>query len=209
MALPSGVERMLFALGMTTFMSLIGRMGAEALAASNIILNLFLVALLPAMGFGIASATFVARSVGAEQPHEARHWQRAVAVWALGALSTLSLLFALAPRWVATAFTTDPATLNMAQDTLVLMAFILPMEALHMVVYQSLLGLGDNRFVMAVSLSAQWLVTLPLVYCIAELWGLGVWWAWGVHFLARGGQCLSYHLRWSHKLRHLEGAAEG
>jgi len=204
MALPSGVERTLFALGMTTFMSLIGWISAEALAASNVILNLFLVAILPAMGFGIASATFVARSIGAGEPHEARHWQRAVSAWALGALTLIALPFGFASAWVASSFTSDPMTAQMISDTLRLMALILPIEASHMVVYQSLLGLGDNRFVMGITLSAQWLFTLPIVYLIATSWGGGLWWAWATHFMMRAGQCLSYHLRWRYKLSLIE-----
>lgn len=200
MALPSGVERMLFALGMTVFMSLIGRIGAEELAASNVILNLFLVAILPAMGFGIASATFVARSIGAGTPAEAQRWQRAVSSWAIGALCLLALPFGFASSWVASTFTSEASTAQMISETLQLMALILPMEASHMVIYQSLLGLGDNRFVMGITLSAQWLLALPLVYLVAMTWGWGVWWAWAIHFAIRGGQCLSYHLRWRYQL---------
>jgi len=209
MALPSGVERTLFALGMTIFMSLIGRISAEALAASNVILNLFLVAILPAMGFGIASATFVSRSIGAGAPSEALAWQRAVAHWALGALTLIALPFGFASAWIAGSFTTDVGTAQMISETLWLMALILPMEASHMVIYQSLLGLGDNRFVMGITLTAQWLVSLPLVYLIAVTWGWGVWWAWALHFMIRGGQCLSYHIRWRHRLTQLIERAEG
>lgn len=208
MAIPSGIERMLFALGMTIFMSFIGYISAEALAASNVILNLFLVAILPAMGFGIASATFVARSIGAGTPLEAHAWQRAVKRWALATLSLLALPFGFASTWVASCFTPEPNTIQIISETLQLMALILPIEALHMVIYQSLLGLGDNRFVMGITLTAQWIFTLPLVYLIATTWGWGVWWAWAIHFMMRGVQCLLYHLRWYSKLQRLESQVE-
>ena len=206
MSLPSGVERTLFALGMTIFMSLVGALGAPALAASNVLLNLFLTALLPAMGFGIAASTFVARSVGAKQPHEARAWHKSVTLWALGALALLSLAFGLAPEEISRAFTHDPEALAICVPTLRLMALVLPMEAYHMVTYQSLLGLGDNRFVMLVSVAAQWVFTLPVVYLLTAHLGWGAWWVWGAHFAARGGQALCYGVRWSARLRRIEEA---
>jgi putative MATE family efflux protein len=204
MSVPSGVERTLFALGMTVFMSLMGRLGAPALAASNVLLNLFLAALLPAMGFGIAASTFVARALGAGRPHEARGWHRSVAAWAVAALGALALLFGLAPEAIGRAFTDDPAALSVITPTLRLMALVLPLEAYHMVTYQSLLGLGDNRFVMLVSVAGQWLVTLPVTYLLTAHLGAAAWWVWGVHFAARAAQTLCYGLRWSARLQRLE-----
>ena len=78
MSIPSGIERLFFALGMTTFMTFIGWMGEAELAVSHVMISLFLVAILPGLGFGIASATFVAKSMGAQNPEDVPRWRREV-----------------------------------------------------------------------------------------------------------------------------------
>lgn len=201
MSIPSGVERMFFALGMTIFMTLIGWIGEAELAASNIILNLFLVAILPAMGYGIASATFVAKSIGAQQVSEAPKWKRAVSLWSLGTLLLIGSVFGIGSGEVISIFTQEPTSSYLAESTLLLMVLFLPCEAIHMVTYQSLLGLADNRFVMMISLGMQWVLVLPLIYLICISWGWGVIWAWGIHFCGRVLQLIFYTLRWHNRLR--------
>ena len=201
MSIPSGVERMFFALGMTIFMSLIGRIGEAELAASNIILNLFLVAILPAMGFGIASATFVAKSMGAQEFHEISRWRWAVSQWSLATLALIGAIFWCFSADIVGVFTGESTPALLAESTLLLMVLFLPCEALHMVTYQSLLGLADNRFVMMISLGMQWIVVLPLVYTLGLILGWGMIWVWGAHFGGRVLQLLLYSLRWQNRLR--------
>ena len=199
MSVPSRVERM-FALGMTIFMSLIGRIGEAELAASNIILNLFLVAILPAMGFGIASATFVAKSMVPESFMRSSRWRWAVSQWSLVTLTLIGATFwCFSADIVAVTGESTPALL--AESTLLLMVLFLPCEALHMVTYQSLLGLADNRFVMMISLGMQWIVVLPLVYTLGLTLEWGMIWVWGAHFGGRVLQLLLYSLRWQNRLR--------
>ena len=201
MSVPSGVERMFFALGMTIFMSLIGQIGESELAASNIILNLFLVAILPAMGFGIASATFIAKSIGAQCPDEAPRWRWAVSLWSMSTLITIGVVFWTYSGEIISIFTDDHETTQLAESTLLLMVLFLPSEALHMVTYQSLLGLADNRFVMMISLGMQWLIVLPLIYTFGLMMGWGIMWVWGLHFGGRVLQLIFYSLRWQNRLR--------
>jgi len=201
MSIPSGVERMFFALGMTVFMTLIGWIGEAELAASNIILNLFLVAILPAMGFGIASATFVAKSVGANQLTEAPKWKNAVSLWSLGTLCLIGLIFGLFHSDIIVIFTKDPLPRQLAESTLLLMVLFLPCEAIHMVTYQSLMGLADNRFVMCLTLGLQWLIVLPLIYVVCVTYAWGLIWAWGIHFGGRVIQLTCYTLRWQYQLK--------
>ena len=203
MSIPSGVERMFFAFGMATFMMMIGWIGEIELAASNILINLFLVAILPGLGFGIASATFVAKSIGAGTPERARIWRSAVSLWSLGTLSCTALVFFGWSAEIIGIFTSSPETLSYASDVLRMMAFFLPMEAFHMVMHQSMLGLGENSFVMKVTLGFQWLVTLPLVYLFGISLGWGLMWVWGVHFGIRVLCFICYSWRWERALQTL------
>ena len=196
MSIPTGVERLFFAFGMTLFMTMIGWVGERELAASHVILNLFLTAILPALAFGITSATLVAKSMGAQQPHEAIMWRWTVSLWSLGVLCLIGFIFWIYPEEVTLIFTEDQATLGLIKETLVMMAFFLPAEAFHMVVHQSLLGLGDNRFVMCLTLGMQWLIMLPLVYFVGVSCALGLSSIWLVHFTGRVIILMLLTIRW-------------
>ena len=196
MSIPSGIERMFFALGMTFFMMILGWVGTLELAASNIILNLFLTAILPAMAFGIASATLIAKSMGARQEHLISIWRRDVSLWAAIVLSIIGVIFfSFAPQ-ITQFFTTDPETAQLVIKTLKIMAFALPVEALYAVTHQSLLGMGDNRFVMTLSLTMQWMLMLPLMYLFGVVYSFGITWIWVIHFIGRGLTFVGLSYRW-------------
>ena len=192
---------------MTVFMTLIGWIGEAELAASHIMISLFLVAILPGLGFGIASATFVAKSIGARAPQEARGWRRDVSWWSLGALSLIALIYFGFSHEVIALFTSEAEPIALAHGVLTLLAFFLPAEAFHMVLYQSLLGLGDNRTVMLINLGLQWFVSLPLVYLLGVSWGWGLTWVWSVHLGIRVISLICYAMRWEFVVSRLEREA--
>ena len=202
-SISSGIERFFFALGMTTFITFVGWMGTLELAVSHVILNLFLVAILPAMGFGIAASTLVARSLGSKDLAAIQQWRKDVAQWALFTLSTIALIFFLFPQAILSRFITDATPLMMGKQILGIMVFFLPMEALHMVTNQSLLGLGSHRFVMKISFCLQWFVTLPLVYGLGIYCQWGVTAAWVIHFSTRLFQYGIYRYYWGRQIRML------
>jgi multidrug resistance protein, MATE family len=199
-----GVERVFFALGMTTFITFIGWMGIVELAVSNVILNLLLVAILPAMGFGIAASTLVARSLGAQRIDEIQIWQKNVTLWALAILCSIALLFILYPRWICSQFLQDPMAINMGVEVVQFMVFFLPFEALHMVMYQSLLGIGSHHFVMKVTFCLQWFISLPLVYLVGPYLEWGILATWGIHFGIRVIMFLVYRQRWESQMKNLK-----
>ena len=160
-----------------------------------------------AFPFGIASATFVAKSIGAHAPQEAREWRRDVSWWSLGALSLIALVYFGFSHEVIALFTSDAEPVALAHNVLTLLAFFLPAEAFHMVLYQSLLGLGDNRTVMLINLGLQWFVSLPLVYLFGVSWGWGLTWVWSVHLGIRVVSLLFYAMRWDVVVSRLEREA--
>ncbi len=71
LAIPSGVRQVFFAAGLTALFWIIGRVGTTALAASNIMVNLMLVAILPGLGLGMAAASLVGQALGRKQVADA------------------------------------------------------------------------------------------------------------------------------------------
>ena len=64
LSLPASTQNFFFAAGMTAFFWIVGQVGTPELAASQVLINLLLVALLPGIGFGLASASLVGQALG-------------------------------------------------------------------------------------------------------------------------------------------------
>lgn len=174
LSLPAGVQQFLFAAGMTVFFLLVGMIGTRELAAGNVLINLMLVAILPAMGFGIACASLVGQALGRKDVADARMWGWDVTKMACVVLGVLSIPALVVPEWLLMPFIVDPETLALAVGPLRVIAGALALEAVGMVLLNAHLGAGDSKGVMVVSISVQWGLQLPLIWlCGVHLeWGL-------------------------------------
>jgi putative MATE family efflux protein len=185
LALPAGVQQFLFATGMTAFFVIIGRVGTEELAASNVLLNLLLVALLPAMGFGLASASLVGQALGRGEHEDARRWAWDVVRLASLTIAIVALPVLIAPELVLSPFLHDPHTRSIALAPLRLIAVAAPIDAIGMVLMFSMQGAGDTRTVLLVSIGMQWLLLLPAVVLVGPVLGLGLFAIWLMQGVAR------------------------
>jgi putative MATE family efflux protein len=196
LSVPAGIQQFFFAAGMTTFFWIIGRIGTAELAASNVLVHLLLVAILPGMGFGMASATLVGQALGRADPQDARRWAwdvSRVAVVVVGSLALLGLFF---PRLLLSVFLHDPETMQLAKLPLQVLAVAMGWDTLGLVMMNSLLGAGDNRRVMAVSVFFQWGLFLPAAYLVGPVFGLGMTGVWLAQIAYRALQTGAFALMW-------------
>jgi MATE family multidrug resistance protein len=156
-----------------------------------------LITVLPGIGFGLAAATLVGQALGRGRVDVARDagWRvarLAAAVVALGVAPMVAM-----PDLVLGVFLQDPATLALARTPLRLAMVAAPVDIAGMVLMQSHLGAGNSRKVMAVSMSTQWLVFLPLAWLLGPLLGYGlvVVWLANVGYRALGAAmfAVSWH----------------
>jgi putative MATE family efflux protein len=180
-ALPAGIQQFLFATGMTIFFWIVGQVGTRELAASNVLLNLMLVAVLPGLGFGLAAASLVGQSLGAGNPDDARRWGWDVARMAAITVGLLAIPGILRPDLLLTPFLKSPETLALAREPLRIIAIALPIDAIGMVLMNGLMGAGDSRRSMVVSVTVQWAIGLPLIYLVGVPLGLGLTAVWMVN----------------------------
>ena len=196
LSIPAGLQQFFFAAGMTVFFKLVGMVGKQELAASTVLVNLLLVAILPGMAFGIASATLVGQSLGKKDREAARAWAIDVLKLAVAALTLIALPAAIAPHWVLAPFIRNPETLAIATPAMRMIAICLPLDAVGMVLLNSLLGAGDSRIVMVISIVMQWAIQLPLIYLIGPHLGLGLTAIWVGWMAVRAMQSGVFALIW-------------
>ncbi|MEZ4223654.1 MAG: MATE family efflux transporter [Polyangiaceae bacterium] len=196
LSLPAGFQQLFFAAGMTAFFAIIARVGTRELAASNVLLNLLLVALLPAMGFGLAAASLVGQALGKKDEADARRWASEVMRLAFVLISLLALPALVAPQWVLAPFLHDPATLEVGRWPLRLIAAGMPIDTLGLVLMLSMQGAGDTRAVLVVSVVMQWLILLPAVWVVGKLLALGLIGIWMVQLVYRVAQAGVFAALW-------------
>ncbi len=178
LSVPAGIQRFFFAAGMVTLFWIIGHGPVAEVAAANVLVNLLLVALLPAMGFGMASATLVSQAIGRKQVEDAKRWAWDVCKLALVVVGLISLPGVFFPDLLLSVFIKKEATLAIARFPLQLTAVIVLIDTIGMVLLNSLLGAGDSKTVMVISIVLQWGLFLPLAYVLGPILGFGLLAIW-------------------------------
>jgi len=196
LAAPAGLQQFFFAAGMTLFLMFVARMGTPELAATKVIIDLMLVAILPGIGFGLAAASLAGQALGRGHPNDAKQWGWDVTKIAVLVVGALSLPALLVPEWILSGFIHEPATLQLAKNPLRVVAAFLFLDAVGMVLMNALMGVGDVKRVMLFATSYQWLVFLPLVYVLGPVMGLGLVVVFAVQAAYRGAQALTFAIMW-------------
>ena len=177
-SIPSGVQQLFFAAGLVAMFWIIGRIGTPSLAAANVLVTVLLFAILPGLGLGLACATLVGQALGSRDPDDAYQWAFDVSKVTIILLTILGLPMWLVPDLVSSIFIHEESTRELARWPMRIMGLTMPIEAIGFAFMHGMLGAGDARRVMFVSIGTQWLLFLPLAFVIGPMLGyglLGVW----------------------------------
>lgn len=171
---PESIRNFLMFLGLVVFFTIVGLLGTSELAAFNVILNIMLVALLPAMGIGTAALTLVSQALGRKEPDDAKKWGWEVAGVGAGALILFALCVVPFPEKIAGLFISDTSTIRLAVPALRIVGMFMWIEAFGIIISFSLLGAGATKVVMSCSLLIQWGLSLPLNWFFGVHLGYGL-----------------------------------
>jgi multidrug resistance protein, MATE family len=203
LALPNGLQQLSFAAGFTVLFWIIAQSGMAAgrdptseVAAANVVINVTLVALLPGLGLGIASASLVGQALGRRDPEDARRWAWDVVRVAAVVMTLLGLPMLLLPDLILSAFLHDPATLALARGPLRLVGAMIVVDSVGMVLGNSLMGAGATRTVMAVSVATQWGFFLPVAYVVGVVLGHGLMGVWLMQVTYRAAAAVVMAVLW-------------
>ena len=177
-SLPAGLQQVFFAAGLVAMFWIIGRIGTPELAAANVLITVLLFAILPGLALGLACATLVGQALGRRDPEDAYQWAWDVAKVTVVLLTVLGMPMWLVPDLVSSIFIHEDATRALARWPMRIMGLTMPIEAVGFAFMHGLLGAGDARRVMFISIGTQWLLFLPLAFVIGPVLGyglLGVW----------------------------------
>lgn len=196
LSIPSSVQQFFFAAGMVALFWIIGRIGTAELAAANVLMNLTLVGVLPALGMGIGAATLIGNALGRKDVDDARLWAWNVALLSMGLIAIIAASLAIFHRPILGVFLHDPNTLELAVIPLLLTASMIWIDSFGMVFMHAHFGAGDSRRVMVISVVAQWVFFLPGAYLLGPIWGFGLTAVWIWQAIYRVAQTATFVVSW-------------
>ncbi len=200
LSVPSGLQSMFFAAGLTTLFVIVGRIGTFEVAAMNVLITVTMVAFLPGLGLGLASATLVGQALGRKDIDDAERWAWDVIKVGIAIMLLLGLPMAIAPRLILEAFFgNEPEALALAVLPLRLAGLTVWVEAILMVLLNSIMGAGATRIALVVNVGMQWLLFLPAAYLIGPVFGWGLLGVWIARITYRMLQALVLMLVWKQR----------
>jgi MATE family multidrug resistance protein len=200
LSVPAGVQSFFFAAGMTAFFWIIGRIGTPELAASNVLVQLLLVAILPGVGFGLAAASLVGQALGRGDRDDAVGWGWDVSQLAMLVVGGGALIGLFFPDLLLRVFLHDDQTLQLARFPLRLLGATMTLETLGSVLMNALFGAGASRLVMQVSVGMQWVLFLPAAYVLGPVLGFGMSAVWTGQVVYRSLQALVFAAIWKSRM---------
>ena len=165
---PSGVQFAIDMAGFTIFILIIGRLGTENLAATNIAFNINTIAFMPMLGAGIAISVLVGQYIGMEKPDLAVRSTYSGMHLIVAYMGLISMLYLVVPHFFVNIYSMGAAVGSMERigaltvTLLRFVAFYSFFDSLSIVFSSTLKGAGDTRFIMkAIVLSSVFLLVLP------------------------------------------------
>jgi putative MATE family efflux protein len=153
------------------------RFGAAAVAAHQVVLQLWSFLALVLDSFAIAAQSLVGAALGAGQTAHARSVAWRVTIFSLVAAALLASVFALGASVMPALFTDDRSVLSEIGVPWWFLIAQLPVAGIVFALDGVLLGAGDAKFMRNATLASALLGFLPLIWLsLAYGWGLfGIW----------------------------------
>ena len=175
---PAGMEKLIMRLGQLVYNSMIISIGVSAYVAHNVAGNIESYSYIPAMGFGVATATLVGISLGENNTNKAEN-----IVFLSDFITTIFMVgigvifFIFAPQLVSI-FTDTKEVQEMVVKVLRLIALFQPFAAITQIFSSALQGAGDTKFPMYTTLIGIWVVRVGGGYLLGVILGLGLFGVW-------------------------------
>lgn len=183
---PGSMQLCLDILAFVIFIMLVGRLGVAELAATNIALSISAIAFMPSYGASQGIAVMVGQSLGRKQPEQGKYSTISAIHLLLLYILMVDLLLIFWPHVIVNIFVPQGAAaagyapvIEKAVVILRIMACYLFVDALYMIFAGVLKGAGDTRYLMTAILAASVFCFLLPLYIGIELFGMGIYFAWG------------------------------
>jgi len=178
LAWPNALQYLTLSCGFLAFYVIAGLVSTQALAATNVLVNLSRVCFIMAVGLGMATITLVGNALGEGRLQEARNAVYAVLIVGCLVLGVAGLCLALFPHFWLSCFGLDADVRALAVAPLVVLGLTQGYDAASIILSHAHLGGGTARRVMIISVLNQWVVFIPACFLWVQYFDAGLLQLW-------------------------------
>jgi MATE family multidrug resistance protein len=174
---------------------MLGWVGTTALAANQVAISIASLAWMIPLSLSTATGVRVAQEIGAGDAGAARRAGIAGISLGTGVMAFCAVIYICGGRWFAGFFTSDKEIAAMAGMLVTIAGVYQISDAIQSISLGALRGLLDNRVPLLANAACYWLLSLPTVYFLTFVVGLGAAGVWlgylpwmiltGIFFLRR------------------------
>lgn len=192
--LPSGIQQALVGAGLMTLTGVVNSFGTNPAAAFSAAGKLDSFAIMPAMNIGMAVSTFTGQNLGAGKKERVKRGLFYGLLLALSMTITIATLLVIFGDKLIMLFSTDEEVVRIGFEYLRIVAFAYVAQTIMFVFSGVIRGAGEAFFPMLMTLTAMWIVRIPLAFVLSVFWGTsGIWWAIDIGFgVGMSGTILYY-----------------
>lgn len=177
---PSGMQYIFEVSAFSVAAVFAGMIGANALAAHQIAINIASISYMAVMGLGAAATIRVGNLSGAGDAIELRRAANSIFGMTVGWMAIAGCIILFARSTLAGFYSTDPVVIDIAASMLLITVFFQLSDGLQAVGLGALRGFTDVKIPTAITFVAYWLLAVPCAYVFSQWlpWGaLGIWYA--------------------------------
>lgn len=176
--LPSGIQMVAVSVGMVVISRLVNGFGTEVIAAYSVAMRIDSLAIMPAMAYSQAVATFTGQNVGAGLFSRVMKGYKTGLLQSLIVCMLMTIIVIFFGESLMRIFTMDTEIIRIGKEYLVIVSSF---YALFVILFNSngvLRGAGDTLIPMFITIVALWVVRIPVAYYLSDFWAeQGIWWS--------------------------------
>jgi putative MATE family efflux protein len=189
--LPTGFQHTFVSLGMMAIMAIVNTFGTNVIAGYAAAIRIDSLAILPAMNFSAALATFVGQNIGAGKSDRVKRGLIATLLMSSGVSIVVMAIVVLFKFQLIGMFTSDTEVIRIGGEYLLIVSSFYLLFTAMFKINGVLRGAGDTLIPMFITLTSLWIVRIPFAWIFSRSMGeTGIWWSvpagWGI------GLILSY-----------------
>lgn len=176
--LPAGLQHTIVALGMMALMGIVNTFGTNVIAGYSVAIRLDSLAIMPAMNFSAALATFVGQNLGANKQKRVKKGMLFTLLMSSAFSITIMAILLIWGKDLMNLFTSDTEVVRIGYEYLSIVSLFYIVFSIMFTLNGVLRGAGDTLIPMFITLLALWGVRIPAAYLLSRKFGeIGIWWA--------------------------------
>ncbi len=176
--IPSGLQQLFVALGMTAILAIVNGFGTSVIAAYTVAGRIDFFAIMPAMIFAQALTSFTGQNMGAGKIDRVKKGFRSVMIMSITVSVVLSIIVITGSRILMKLFTPDEDVITEGMHYLRIVAPSYVLFAIMFSFTGVFRGAGDTLIPMFITLFSLWIIRVPFAYYLSADYGTtGIWYS--------------------------------